>query len=67
MSVEECESIDAVRTRVIPDPDPGVRSPRPPPSSPIPDQVRDDVRALSPQPPAIRIYAAEDITAKLMG
>jgi len=26
-----------------------------------------DMRALSPQPPAIRIYAAEDIVAKLMG
>ncbi|WP_343227840.1 hypothetical protein [Sphingopyxis soli] len=26
-----------------------------------------EMRALSPQPPAIRIYAAEDITAKLMG
>ncbi|MDO9370025.1 MAG: putative quinol monooxygenase [Sphingopyxis sp.] len=26
-----------------------------------------DMRALSPQPPVIRIYTAEDITAKLMG
>lgn len=26
-----------------------------------------EMRALSPQPPVIRIYAAEDITAKLMG
>ena len=25
-----------------------------------------EMRALSPEPPAIRIYAAEDITAKLM-
>ncbi|WP_343828272.1 hypothetical protein [Sphingopyxis soli] len=34
MFVEEWDSVDAVRTRVIPDPDPGARSPRPPPSSP---------------------------------
>jgi len=26
-----------------------------------------EMRALSPQPPVIRIYAAEDITSKLMG
>ena len=26
-----------------------------------------EMRALSPQPPVIRIYAAQDITAKLMG
>lgn len=26
-----------------------------------------EMRALSPQPPVIRIYTAEDITAKLMG
>jgi len=26
-----------------------------------------EMRALSPEPPVIRIYAAEDITAKLMG
>ena len=26
-----------------------------------------EMRALSPQPPVIRIYAAEDVTAKLMG
>lgn len=37
------------------------------PSSPVPDRVRDDVRAVSPAPPAIRIHAAVDITAKLMG
>jgi len=35
-------------------------------SAPAPDQVRDDVRALSLEPPVIRIYAAEDMTATLM-
>ncbi|WP_137751786.1 hypothetical protein [Sphingopyxis sp. L1A2A] len=56
-----------VRAQVIPDPDPGSRSPRRAPSSPIPDQVRDDVRALSPQPPVMRIFEASDISAKVMG
>lgn len=64
--VEEWADIAAVRTPSS-GLDPGSRCPRPPPSSPTPDQVRDDVRALSRQPPVIRIYAAEDITAKLMG
>lgn len=26
-----------------------------------------EMRGLSPQPPVIRIYAAEDVTAKLLG
>jgi hypothetical protein len=26
-----------------------------------------DMRRLSPEPPVIRIYAAEDVTAKLLG
>ena len=50
--VEEWESVDAVRAHF---------------ALPTSRAFVADMRALSPQPPVIRIYAAEDITAKLMG
>lgn len=50
--VEEWGSIDAVRTHF---------------AVPASGAFVAEMRALSPQPPVIRIYAAEDITAKLMG
>jgi quinol monooxygenase YgiN len=50
--VEEWESIDAVRAHF---------------ALPASAAFVAEMRALSPQPPVIRIYAAEDITAKLMG
>ncbi len=50
--VEEWESVDAVRAHF---------------ALPAARAFVADMRALSPQPPAIRIYAAEDMTAKLMG
>jgi quinol monooxygenase YgiN len=50
--VEEWESIDAVRTHF---------------AVPASGAFVSEMRALSPEPPVIRIYAAEDITAKLMG
>ncbi|MBN8841925.1 MAG: antibiotic biosynthesis monooxygenase [Sphingomonadales bacterium] len=50
--VEEWESIDAVRTHF---------------AVPASGAFVAEMRALSPQPPAIRIHTAEDITAKLMG
>ena len=50
--VEHWESIDAVRAHF---------------AVPASGAFVADMRALSPQPPVIRIYAAEDITAKLMG
>ncbi|MFC5796784.1 putative quinol monooxygenase [Sphingopyxis terrae] len=50
--VEAWESVDAVRDHF---------------ALPAARAFVADMRALSPQPPAIRIYAAEDITAKLMG
>ncbi|MHA4837002.1 putative quinol monooxygenase [Sphingopyxis sp. MSC1_008] len=50
--VEEWESIDAVRAHF---------------AVPASRAFVAEMRALSPQPPVIRIYAAEDITAKLMG
>ncbi len=50
--VEEWESVDAVRAHF---------------ALPAARAFVADMRALSPEPPAIRIYAAEDITAKLMG
>ncbi|UKK84539.1 antibiotic biosynthesis monooxygenase [Sphingopyxis sp. BSN-002] len=50
--VEEWESIDAVRTHF---------------AVPASGAFVAEMRALSPRPPVIRIYAAEDITAKLMG
>ncbi|MBA3941223.1 MAG: antibiotic biosynthesis monooxygenase [Sphingopyxis sp.] len=50
--VEEWESVDAVRAHfALPDARAFVA----------------EMRALSPEPPVIRIYGAEDITAKLMG
>jgi len=52
MFVEEWESIDAVRAHF---------------AVPASAAFVAEMRALSPQPPVIRIYAAEDITAKLMG
>ncbi|MGN6595456.1 putative quinol monooxygenase [Sphingopyxis terrae] len=52
MFVEEWESVDAVRAHF---------------ALPAARAFVADMRALSPQPPAIRIYAAEDITATLMG
>ena len=50
--VEEWADIDAVRTHFA-----------------VPASVAfvAEMRALSPQPPVIRIHAAEDVTAKLMG
>ncbi|WP_332817769.1 putative quinol monooxygenase [Sphingopyxis sp.] len=50
--VEEWESIDAVRAHF---------------AVPASGAFVAEMRALSPQPPVIRIYAAEDVTAKLMG
>jgi len=50
--VEEWESIDAVRAHF---------------AVPASAAFVAEMRALSPQPPVIRIYAAEDVTAKLMG
>lgn len=50
--VEEWESVDAVRAHF---------------ALPAARAFVAEMRALSPQPPAIRIYAAEDVTAKLMG
>jgi quinol monooxygenase YgiN len=50
--VEEWESIDAVRAHF---------------AVPASAAFVAEMRALSPQPPVIRIYAAEDIAAKLMG
>jgi len=52
MFVEEWESVDAVRAHFA-----------------VPESRAfvAEMRALSPQPPVIRIYAAEDITATLMG
>lgn len=50
--VEEWDSIDAVRTHF---------------AVPASGAFVAEMRALSPEPPTIRIYAAEDITAKLMG
>lgn len=52
MFVEEWESVDAVRAHFA-----------------LPEALGfvAEMRALSPAPPAIRIHAAEDITAKLMG
>lgn len=50
--VEEWESVDAVRAHF---------------ALPSSRAFVADMRALSPQPPVIRIYAAEDVTAKLMG
>ena len=52
MFVEEWESIDAVRAHF---------------AVPASGAFVAEMRALSPQPPVIRIYTAEDITAKLMG
>lgn len=50
--VEERESIDAVRAHF---------------AVPASGAFVAEMRALSPQPPAIRIYTAEDVTARLMG
>ena len=50
--VEEWESVDAVRAHF---------------ALPAARAFVADMRGLSPQPPVIRIYAAEEITAKLMG
>ena len=50
--VEEWESVDAVRAHF---------------AVPASGAFVAEMRALSPEPPVIRIYAAEDITAKLMG
>jgi quinol monooxygenase YgiN len=52
MFVEAWESIDAVRAHF---------------AVPASGAFVAEMRALSPEPPAIRIHAAEDITAKLMG
>ncbi|MEL0155812.1 putative quinol monooxygenase [Sphingopyxis sp.] len=52
MFVEAWESVDAVRAHF---------------ALPAARAFVADMRALSPQPPAIRIYAADDITATLMG
>lgn len=52
MFVEEWDSVDAVRAHF---------------ALPAARAFVADMRALSPQPPAIRIYAADDITATLMG
>ena len=52
MFVEEWESVDAVSAHF---------------ALPAARAFVADMRALSPAPPAIRIYAAEDITATLMG
>jgi quinol monooxygenase YgiN len=50
--VEEWESIAAVRAHF---------------AVPASGAFVAEMRRLSPEPPVIRIYAAEDITAKLMG
>lgn len=50
--VEEWESADAVRAHF---------------TVPASGAFVAEMRRLSPEPPVIRIYAAEDITAKLMG
>lgn len=50
--VEEWEGVDAVRAHF---------------ALPAARAFVADMRALSPAPPVIRIHAAEDITAKLMG
>lgn len=50
--VEEWESVDAVRAHF---------------AVPASGAFVAEMRALSPEPPVIRIYAAEDVTAKLMG
>ena len=50
--VEAWESVDAVRAHF---------------ALPAARAFVADMRALSPQPPEIRIYAADDITATLMG
>ena len=52
MFVEEWGSVDAVRAHF---------------ALPASRAFVADMRALSPAPPAIRIYAAEDITATLIG
>ena len=52
MFVEAWASIDAVRAHF---------------AVPEPAAFVAEMRALSPQPPAIRIYSAKDVTAKLMG
>ena len=52
MFVEEWEGIDAVRAHF---------------AVSASGAFVAEMRALSPEPPVIRIYAAEDITAKLMG
>lgn len=52
MFVEEWESVDAVRAHF---------------ALPASRAFVADMRALSPAPPVMRIYAAEDVTAKLMG
>jgi quinol monooxygenase YgiN len=50
--VEEWESIAAVRAHF---------------AVPASGAFVAEMRRLSPEPPVIRIYAAEDVTAKLMG
>lgn len=50
--VEEWESVDAVRAHF---------------ALPASRAFVAEMRALSPEPPVIRIYAAEDVTATLMG
>ncbi|HWT41724.1 MAG TPA: antibiotic biosynthesis monooxygenase [Sphingopyxis sp.] len=50
--VEEWEGVDAVRAHF---------------ALPASRAFVGEMRALSPAPPVIRIHAAEDITAKLMG
>jgi quinol monooxygenase YgiN len=52
MFVEEWESIDAVRAHF---------------AVPESGAFVAEMRALSPEPPVIRIYAAEDISATLTG
>lgn len=52
MFVEEWESIDAVRAHF---------------AVPASRAFVAEMRALSPEPPAIRIYTADDVTVKLMG
>ena len=52
MFVEEWESAEAVRVHFV---------------LPASRAFVAEMRALSPEPPVIRIYAAEDVTATLMG
>ncbi len=52
MFVEAWESVDAVRAHF---------------AVPTSGGFVTEMRRLSPAPPVIRIYAAEDVTAKLMG